>query len=428
MHYVRNFKSFENAEVDLLRPVTYVVGPNGSGKTNLIEAVELLSFIASGQPLHEVSDFGRGGRFEVRGGLQGCARRPDLSFTLGFRDRMRFFGESEFIHYVVEVDVGTPPKGWPGIVSEVLEVGQRTLFSAARAGESGLLKVSYDNFKQGPNKPGFTIPAIASVLAAYPMLAVKNAQLPSCVTLIKDLSRHLGRSAIFDPNPKAMRDYDRIGNSVLLRDGTNISAVLFGLAQGTPDEKQRLARIIDRIRELPEEPFADLGFETTKLGDVMVGFRTEKGGPLLDARLLSDGTLRALAVLTALETAEPSARLIVEEFDNGLHPSRIRMLCEAVAETAARRKVFVLVTTHNPVTLDRLGASELDAVLVCHWDKARRSARLTPLRELPRADELLERGRLGDLVTRKVIDDYLTPESDTRQRQQVEAWLESLPK
>ena len=43
----------------------------------------------------------------------------------------------------------------------------------------------------------------------------------------------------------------------------------------------------------------------------------------VDASIMSDGTLRSLAVLTALETVEPNSRVIIEEFDNGLHPSRI---------------------------------------------------------------------------------------------------------
>ena len=59
----------------------------------------------------------------------------------------------------------------------------------------------------------------------------------------------------------------------------------------------------------------------------MAGFVPENGegtngGVLVDARLLSDGTLRMLAVVTALETVPTGSRIIIEEFDNGLHPSR----------------------------------------------------------------------------------------------------------
>ena len=59
MHHLTDFKGFEDAQINLLRPFTLLIGPNGSGKSNVIEAIELLSFVARGQPLHEIGDVGR---------------------------------------------------------------------------------------------------------------------------------------------------------------------------------------------------------------------------------------------------------------------------------------------------------------------------------------------------------------------------------
>ncbi|MDY6851136.1 MAG: AAA family ATPase [Thermodesulfobacteriota bacterium] len=61
MHHFGNFKGFESAELDLFEPLTVLIGPNGSGKSNAIEGIELLSYIARGGLLHEISDVGRGG-------------------------------------------------------------------------------------------------------------------------------------------------------------------------------------------------------------------------------------------------------------------------------------------------------------------------------------------------------------------------------
>ena len=180
---------------------------------------------------------------------------------------------------------------------------------------------------------------------------------------------------------------------------------------------------MERVRQLPEEPFGEIAFETTRLGDVLFGFTAEGGQPMLDARLLSDGTLRTLAVLTAIETSEPGSRVVVEEFDNGLHPSRVAMMLAAIIEVATRRTLNVLVTTHSPTALDSLGPDQLPNVQVCHWNAARHAAKLTPLSELPRVDELLERGRLGDLVTRRVLESYLLPVSDAERQEQAKKWL-----
>ena len=50
MHILKNFKNFADARLDLLSPMTLLIGRNGSGKSNVIEGVELLAQIAHGRP------------------------------------------------------------------------------------------------------------------------------------------------------------------------------------------------------------------------------------------------------------------------------------------------------------------------------------------------------------------------------------------
>lgn len=420
MYELENFKSFANASVDLSRPLTVLIGPNGVGKTNLIEGVELLAVIANGLPLHEVSDVGRGGRFEVRGGLQACPRRPSSSFELSFHGDLDFEGVSQAIVYSVEVLASSTPE----IQAERLVVGPRTLIDATRTG-SGLLKVTFDNFKRGPNKPSQAVPSSRSLLSQYESFAASGGKFEECSRLVQSLRQYLARSYAFDPHPRLMRGYERIGNGVLQRDGANVGSVLYGLSTGATDQRASLVHIIDRIRQLPEESFDDIAFETTRLNDVLFGLKRADGS-MVDARVLSDGTLRGLAVLTALETANPRSRLVVEEFDNGIHPSRVRDLFAAALETARRRQLNVLITTHNPATLDALPDDSLDGVVVAYWSKEEQTAKLAPLSELPRLQELLERGRLGDLVTRRVLEAYLREPSDAERAAQAKAWIEAL--
>jgi predicted ATPase len=224
-----------------------------------------------------------------------------------------------------------------------------------------------------------------------------------------------------------MRSYERIGNRLLSRNGGNLSAALYALKKGDEQEKTALSRILGWIRQLPEEPYKDFGFVTTELNDVIFGLKETRQGPLLDARVLSDGTLRCLALLTALETVEQGSRIIVEEFDNGLHPSRVGVLTQAIWDCAHRRQLDILVTTHNPATLDALTEEQLAGVVLCFWDKKQKTSRLLPLFELPRADILLERGHLGDLVTSRIIEQHLTPGFEEHRKQKAADWLKALP-
>jgi len=128
-------------------------------------------------------------------------------------------------------------------------------------------------------------------------------------------------------------------------------------------------------------------------------------------------------VLTALETVKAGSRIIIEEFDNGLHPSRVKILVQAMEDCCARRKLNLLVTTHNPATLNALSIKQLDGVVLCHWNAATHASDLLRLSELPHHDELLSRGQLGDLVTRQVIDSYLAPNFEQDRKEKALAWL-----
>ncbi|WP_408794386.1 AAA family ATPase [Aeromonas rivipollensis] len=229
--------------------------------------------------------------------------------------------------------------------------------------------------------------------------------------------KHLKSSFIFDPNPKMMRDYVRSGQSQLNKYGSNISAVLYNLQTSKNDDnKKTLQRILDLIQQVPEEPFGEFKFITTTQNDVLFGFALSQKPNLgseekvIDARLISDGTLRAIAVITALETMKPDSRVVIEEFDNGLHPSRADLLLKSIVDIVNRRRLNVLLTTHNPATLDAIDNSILSDVVVCYWSADEQSAKITKLLDIPNVDTLLEaKDGLGDLVTKSLFETHLAP-------------------
>ena len=73
MHQIMAFKGFKKCPHQPAATIHIADRTNGSGKTNVIEAIELLSFIARGHPLYEISDVGRTETgLQIRGGLQAC--------------------------------------------------------------------------------------------------------------------------------------------------------------------------------------------------------------------------------------------------------------------------------------------------------------------------------------------------------------------
>ena len=166
MHRFIDFKSFADAQLTLFRPLTLLIGKNGSGKSNAIEGVELLAELAHGRPLYEISDVGRGGAFEVRGGLAGCVREGKEIVSFEFSCSRLFAGVRQDCKYALSLRAKPEPR----IAAESLLVGDRTLFATEDGSaelESGVLKVRYDNFARGGNKPKVTLAADRSVFSQY---------------------------------------------------------------------------------------------------------------------------------------------------------------------------------------------------------------------------------------------------------------------
>jgi predicted ATPase len=428
MHRFIDFKGFANTELNLFQPLTVLIGPNGSGKSNVIEAVELLSFIAQGKPLYEITDVVKGeSSFAIRGGLLSCPRYGKDSFTLQFSAGTRFEGKVRTITYSVSVQVKPAIKF--SEESLVFEDGVfifRTIPSS-HAYSSSDITVECNNFARGGKKPQKRISGSFSALSQYKRFALdmnKN-KYESYLILIDLLLDYLRSSLVFDPNPKLMRTYERIGDNILLKNGSNLSAVLFFLSKQNDKNGSSLSKMLEWINQLPEEPYDRFGFVETKLNDVIFGLMN-KQGEMTDARLLSDGTLRCLAVLTALHTAKKRSRIIIEEFDNGLHPSRVGILIQALSYYCKKNKLNVLVTTHNPATLNALEDEQLKGVVLCVYDEKDNAFKLVKLQDITRYDELIERGRLGDLITRRIVEKYLSTNFEEEKKQKALEWLGSL--
>ena len=127
----------------------------------------------------------------------------------------------------------------------------------------------------------------------------------------------------------------------------------------------------------------------------------------VDARGMSDGTLRYLAIVTALMTRESESLLVIEEVDNGLHPSRAHFLVNMLKTLGKERNIDVLVTTHNPALLDAAGLSMLPFIVVAHRDDRTGFSRLTQLEDIDQLPKLIASGSLGNMSSRGSIESAL---------------------
>lgn len=206
------------------------------------------------------------------------------------------------------------------------------------------------------------------------------------------------------PETHLMRSHASINDYRLKVDTSNISAVLFKLCE----EKESRKLLLDIMRSLPENEIIDIEFKEGPLNDVIL-FLNEKYGDRsekVDAMRLSDGTLRCLAIMAALLSVEKSSMVVIEEFDNGIHPGRAKELVRVVSKAARERSIDVIITTHNSVMFNALSKEDIAGVNVVYRQDDGDGS-IIPFIAIPNMPRLLASGKLGDVFSNDEIINYI---------------------
>ncbi|MGV2335616.1 MAG UNVERIFIED_CONTAM: ATP-binding protein [Planctomycetaceae bacterium] len=292
------------------------------------------------------------------------------------------------------------------------------------------IQVAYNNFRPGPNKPFIPCSSRQAVFYQLESPGRFEANHPESQKVIPGVTksfRETLRNIVFlDARPAVMRGYSYDKDNQMKEDGSNLSSVLFRICRQSEHGRSKL---LEFIRSLPEQNIVDIRFIETDRRDVMVRLVESFGGQNrdVDAPLLSDGTLRVLAVAAVLLSAPPGSLVVIEELDNGVHPSRAENLVRQIRATATERNLQILLTTHNPALLDALPNDCLEDVLCCYRDPDSGESRVTRLGDLDRYPELVAQASLGELVTQRILDRFLKDRtSETERLQQMHLWLEEL--
>ncbi len=428
-----NFKSYRKAILPL-SSLTILIGANASGKSNAIEGIRLLSWLAQKQKLASTTYAVQSNDRMIRGKVEDLAYAKGKTFSLGCetdslkwnRLKMTLEKRIDGLHITEESLSG------PNSVVPLYILDQP---STDRSTDVG---VAYDNFARGGKKPHLTCSdqmAIFTQLtspAAFYSLHKKSRQIIPQVT--EQYERWLTAILFLDPAPTRMREYSFPSDKVLQGDGSNLSAVLYNL-WGTDSDleieqfKKQRDEILNFIKSLPEQDIADISFHKEPRGGVMVKLTETFGNHRqeYDASVLSDGTLRVLSIAAAMLSAETGSLVIIEEVDNGVHPSRACHLMENIRAIAQRRQLRVLLSTHNPALLDALPDEALPDVVFCYRDPDDGSSRLIKLENVPDYPELVVQGSLGQLVTTGTLERFVKqPRSGKDRQAKAKEWLENI--
>ena len=312
---LKNYRSFEETTVTL-EPLTILVGRNGAGKSNFVKSLKLVK---------EAMTYGLDVAMLRQGGLAAFRRwqRIGRPFDVGIGLHI----ETSELEAEYEFVLGS---GANLVKSEVCTVRKEGFFDGfeiqAIAGHREWQK-SPRNISAPPMSKSLMLPLLSGSPGFETVYEVLSGM--SFYTILPNLLQ--------DPQ-KPMDDYP------LDEEGRNLASVLRKFDVNQQRElNEALSRIIgDVTRHMVRK-------SGTRLA-VHLYHRAAGDEPDFELSQESDGTLRVLAILTALFQQPPRPLIALEEPELTIHPGAMGVLWEEV-ENAAQHSQIV-VTTHSPDLLD----------------------------------------------------------------------------
>lgn len=413
---LENWKSYEKSSLHI-DPLTILIGTNASGKSNALDAFVFLNRITSGAMLTSALQ-GDGALTPMRGGVDWAAQRPGTKFAIGAVCRT-----DEVTDYEYRIECRVSENRCDVISEQLFRKKYRTNKIGERTSVAGTVKLFRTdhcidsspnivarlyNEKQGTPRVLGRTHAVLFQLVGQKLRQEIQDGVTAVITSLREIF-------YLDPIPSHMRIYSPLAEK-LDSDAKNIAGVIAAL----PESKQKdIEAVLTRYAsKLPERDIRRVYAETVGKfkSDAMLYCEEDwlgAGEPhTVDARGMSDGSLRFLAILTALLTRPERSLLVVEEIDNGLHPSRASMLLEMLKTIGKQRGVDVLATTHNPALLDAMGTEMVPFITVAHRDRKTGHSVLILLEELKQLPKLLAQGTIGRLSSKGLIEKSLQQSFD----------------
>ncbi|MCY3550213.1 MAG: AAA family ATPase [Candidatus Poribacteria bacterium] len=363
---LKNYKSIAACDVQL-QPLTFLVGRNGAGKSNFLDALRFVADALNTSLDHAIRD---------RGGIDGVRRRsrgPPNHFSI----RLEFTLPESFTgHYAFQIRTRSPG-------------GYEVQVEECRI-ENKLCLTSEEYFRVESGTVTDTSMEVAPAAAIDRLYLVNASGLPE----FRPVYDAFSRMGFYNLNPDKIRDLqDPDLGDVLLRDGRNLTSVFKQLSPTVKqDIEEYLTIIVPGIQGVEIEKFG--GKETLAFRQNVVG---DKHPWRFLANNMSDGTLRLLGILVALfqgnhGTQKRVSLVGIEEPEIAMHPAMVGALLDEFRHAA--HKAQVIIITHSPDLLDEKSL-DIGSVLVVEADDG--NTVIAPVDEIGRSvvhDKLFTTGEL----------------------------------
>lgn len=393
------FKSLADFEIDFPR-LTVLFGPNASGKSNIIEAAQMLSRCATERTLSEAFQGSvRGYPIEVfafpPGGLPEMHRRERVSFEL---EADLAVGDSAH-RYRARIAL-QPAAGGLTVEDEHLCALTKKLAPSRHAASIETVSDGVRVRAKGKGAhPRYEPRDLNHTLLSDPRFtgngyhAIESCRAEFDAWRVYYLDP---RVAMRSPKPPAVvRDIGVLGGDV--------APFLFRLRAEQPKAFASAVRALTSIIPSVEQVAVSLDERQGTL-DIQV----TQDGVQYSSRIVSEGTLRVLALCAIAVNPWSRGLVAFEEPENGVHPRRLELIARLLCSMAIDQGRQVIVTTHSPLFCEAVLAMTRDSREHARLYAVRKGMEGTHAEAITHADTLLESPEIAEDLAAPAEDGLLT--------------------
>ncbi len=355
---LKNFKAVQDSGIIKFSPLTVFIGNNGSGKSSLIEGLEMLQIVTMND-LDEAMKQPQWGRFEnilnkatshtlVRG-EQG---RPYSKNPLSFDLQSKLKNESNFgynVRYKMEIGSG---------------LGGNEVFirheSLAQRGGRNVPSFVCERNDSGSTSIKYTVDDEERVIKTtlvdgVSLINLSASGLPDEI-LLKEFIQQW-QFVSFIPQKMGMPTPRTItGRQIKLeKDGSNIAEYLFDIQRLDNSVFESIASALQYVLPYSQDLQVQFASELQR----SVYLQLTEGKFKVPGWLLSTGTLRIVALLALLRHPQPPPLIVIDEIENGLDPRSVHLIIEEMRSAIEDGKTQIIMTTHSPYLLNLLRLEEV---------------------------------------------------------------------
>ena len=365
---LKNYKSIAACDVRL-GPLMFLVGRNGSGKSNFLDALRFVADSLNSSLDHAV---------RARGGINDVCKRSDRSITVPD-------------HFGIRLEFALP-NGSVGYYA--FQIQKRLMRYVVQTEECKFhnenLTAPDSYFRVDNGEVTDTSVKVAPAAARDRLYLVNASGLPE----FRPIYDAFLRMGFYNLNPDKIRGL-QIPDSgdMLIQDGSNLTSVFGQLSPMVRENIEEYLAVlgpgVQSVRVRKFGPNETLEFRQS----IVENERPEK----FLANNMSDGTLRVLGILVALfqgdqDTQKRVPLIGIEEPEIALHPAAAGVLLDGLRDAAYRKQV--IVTSHSP---DLLEDKHLDVESILAVEAHGGNTAIAPVDEVGRSvvrDKLFTIGEL----------------------------------